>query len=102
MEARPRPKIATVELFRKVQWSSVGFVEASSHCNAAIFLYGAPGRSIVLYSAVRELSGTSEPRHAEATRSKARKSHRPPQAAGAQKALLHRDLARRLPGLLPQ
>src|SRR5215510_7496858 len=57
----PRPKIATVELFRKssgVRWSPM---EPTSDCNAAIFLYGPPGRSIVLCSAVRELSGTSEP-----------------------------------------
>src|SRR5215813_2306068 len=41
-------------------------------------------------------------RHAEAARAKARKPHRPPQATGAQEAVLRRDLARRLPRLLPQ
>src|SRR5262249_5511201 len=58
--AAPEPKTATVELFQQpsgVRWSSV---EHAIYCISGLSLFGAPRRSMLLYSAVRELFGTPE------------------------------------------
>src|SRR5262245_61811002 len=97
--AAPGPKIATVEPFLEAVEFYKFYRSPLTHCDTGIYVHGVTLRSLLVYSVIRELSGTRGARHAEATRAEARKPHRPPQATGAEKTLLRRDLSRRLPGL---
>src|SRR5215472_14322784 len=92
--AAPRPKTATVELFQEpsgVRWSSV---EHAIYCISGISLFGAPRRSMLLYSAVGELSGTPE---LPPCRGRARQSSKTPPPAASYRCARSRTTSRSRP-----
>src|SRR5262245_62333931 len=56
-EARPPTQNRHGEAISRAPWT-LGGVQAATDCKTEISLFGAPWRSVLLYSAVRELSGT--------------------------------------------